>query len=79
VRNLKLCILLFGLFVTLGLRAQNANAQFIMHNAQSIDTIAPINSMVSIDAINSIDSIKIYTSNIKYHAKQQKNVILAEN
>ena len=54
--NLKLCILLFGLFVTLGLRAQNANAQFIMHNAQSIDTIAPINSMVSIDAINSIDS-----------------------
>ena len=56
MRNLKLCILLFGLFVTLGLRAQNANAQFIMHNAQSIDTIAPINSMVSIDAINSIDS-----------------------
>lgn len=56
MRNLKLCILLFGLFVTLGLRAQNANAQFIMHNAQSVDTIAPINSMVSIDAINSIDS-----------------------
>ena len=54
--NLKLCILLFGLFVALGLRAQDANAQFIMHNAQSIDTIAPINSMVSIDAINSIDS-----------------------
>ena len=56
MRNLKLCILLFGLFVTLGLRAQNDIAQFIMHNAQSIDTIAPINSMVSIDAINSIDS-----------------------
>ena len=56
MRNLKLCILLFGLFVTLGLRAQNDNAQFIMHNAQSVDTIAPINSMVSIDAINSIDS-----------------------
>ena len=59
MRNLKLCILLFGLFVTLGLRAQNANAQstlvgfdekFMTRNAQPIDTIAPI---ATIDSLNS--------------------------
>lgn len=58
MRNLKLCILLFGLFVTLGLRAQNANAQstlvgfdekFMTRNAQPIDTIAPI---ATIDSLN---------------------------
>ena len=74
MRNLKLCILLFGLFVTLGLRAQNANAQFIMHNAQSIDTIAPINSMVSIDAINSIDSTnsQLSTDSVKLARQLRK-------
>ena len=59
MRNLKLCILLFGLFVTLGLRAQIANAQstlvgfdekFMTRNAQPIDTIAPI---ATIDSLNS--------------------------
>lgn len=58
MRNLKLCILLFGLFVTLGLRAQDANAQstlvgfdekFMTRNAQPIDTIAPI---ATIDSLN---------------------------
>ena len=58
MRNLKLCILLFGLFVTLGLRAQNSNAQstlvgfdekFMTRNAQPIDTIAPI---ATIDSLN---------------------------
>ena len=58
MRNLKLCILLFGLFVTLGLRAQNANAQstlvgfdekFMTRNAQPIDTIA---SIATIDSLN---------------------------
>ena len=78
MRNLKLCILLFGLFVTLGLRAQNANAQstlvgfdekFMTRNAQPIDTIAPINSIATIDSLNpqlstfnsqlSTDSVKL--------------------
>lgn len=45
-------MLLFCLFVTLGLRAQDNNAQFIMHNVQSIDTIVPMNSIASIDSIN---------------------------
>ena len=58
MRNLKLCILLFGLFVTLWLRAQNDNAQstlvgfdekIMTRNAQPIDTIAPI---ATIDALN---------------------------
>ena len=58
MRNLKLCILLFGLFVTLGLRAQNSNAQstlvgfdekFMTRNAQPIDTIVPI---ATIDSLN---------------------------
>ena len=53
MRNLRLYILLFGLFVALGLRAQDDNAQFMMHNAQSLDSIAPINSITSIDSINS--------------------------
>ena len=53
MRNLRLYILLFGLFVALGLRAQDDNAQFIIHNAQSLDSIAPINSITSIDSINS--------------------------
>ena len=74
MRNLKLCILLFGLFVALGLRAQDANAQFIMHNAQPIDTIAPINSMVSIDAINSIDSTnsQLSTDSVKLARQLRK-------
>ncbi len=53
MRNLRLYILLFGLFVALGLRAQDDNAQFIIHNAQSLDSIAPIHSITSIDSINS--------------------------
>ena len=53
MRNLRLYILLFGLFVALGLQAQDDNAQFMMHNAQSLDSIAPINSITSIDSINS--------------------------
>ena len=49
---------MFGLFVTLGLRAQNSNAQstlvgfdekFMTRNAQPIDTIAPI---ATIDSLN---------------------------
>lgn len=74
MRNLKLCILLFGLFVTLGLRAQDDIAQFIMHNAQSIDTIAPINSMVSIDAINYIDSTnsQLSTDSVKLARQLRK-------
>lgn len=83
MRNLKLCILLFGLFVTLGLRAQDANAQstlvgfdekFMTRNAQPIDTIAPINSMVSIDAINSIDSInsQLSTDSLKLARQLRK-------
>lgn len=56
MRNLRLYILLFGLFVVLGLRAQDDNAQFIIHNAQSLDSIAPINSIASIASIDSINS-----------------------
>ena len=57
---------MFFVFVALGLQAQDDNAQptvlnfdekFIMHNVQSVDTIAPINSMVSIDAMDTITSI----------------------
>ena len=62
MRNLKLCILLFGLFVTLGLRAQIANAQstlvgfdekFMTRNAQPIDTIDTIAPIATIDSLNS--------------------------
>lgn len=74
---------MFGLFVTLGLRAQDANAQstlvgfdekFMTRNAQPIDTIAPINSMVSIDAINSIDSInsQLSTDSLKLARQLRK-------
>lgn len=74
---------MFGLFVTLGLRAQNANAQstlvgfdekIMTRNAQPIDTIAPINSMVSIDAINSIDSTnsQLSTDSVKLARQLRK-------
>ena len=57
----NLYMLLFCLFVTLGLRAQDNNAQFIMHNVQSIDTIVPMNSISSIDSTNT--QLSILSSN----------------
>ena len=72
MRNLKLCILLFGLFVTLGLRAQNANAQstlvgfdekFMTRNAQPIAPIATIDSLnpqfSTLNSQLSTDSVKL--------------------
>ena len=54
MRNLRLYILLFGLFVALGLRAQDDNTQFIIN---SIDSIDFIDSIDLIDSINSINFI----------------------
>ncbi len=61
MRNLRFYILLFFVFVALGLQAQDDNAQptvlnfdekFIMHNSQSIDTINPIAPIAPLDSTN---------------------------
>ena len=61
MRNLRFYILLFFVFVTLGLQAQDDNVQptvlnfdekFIMHNSQSIDTINPIAPIAPLDSTN---------------------------
>ena len=51
MNSCKLYILLFCVFVALGLQAQEPNSQFIIHNSQ-----LPIDSINYIDSINPIDS-----------------------
>ena len=53
MNSCKLYILLFCVFVALGLQAQESNSQFIIHNSQ-----------LSIDSINYIDSINPIDSTI---------------
>ena len=51
MRFVRVYISLFFVFVTLGLRAQDDNAQFIIKSIDSIDTIKPINTIDSINFI----------------------------
>ena len=50
MKNIRMCILFFVMFVALGLQAQTDNAQFAFHNSQlftdSINSINPIDSTI---------------------------------
>lgn len=65
MRFIRAYILLFLLFVTLGLRAQNDNAQFTIHNSQlftdSINFVHSFNSQLETQNIASLqeDSVKL--------------------
>ncbi len=74
MKNLRLYILLFGLFVALWLQAQEPNSQFIIHNSQlSIDSINYI------DSINPIDSTTFQLSTFNSQLETQSIASLQED